>query len=110
MVFLSECTWQAKRGLRTPDWKYIRSIDPGVYPRDGVELYDVHLDPTEQTNLAARRPEIVGQLDALLATWLQSQLGDRPDPMEEVVEMGLPAVRRLNDLVADLAAALPHHA
>ena len=110
VVFLSECTWQAKRGLRTPEWKYIRSIDSGVYSRDGVELYDIQLDPTEQTNLAAGKPEIVGQLDALLTTWLQSELRGRPDPMEEVVEMGLPAVRRLNDLVADLAAAIPHHA
>jgi hypothetical protein len=109
-VFLSECTWQAKRGLRTPEWKYIRSVHPGVYPRDGVELYDIRLDPTEQTNLAAGRPEIVGQFDAVLTAWLQKELGSRPDPMEEVVEMGLPAVRRLNDLVADLAAAIPHHA
>ena len=31
-IMLSECTWQAKRGIRTKDWKYIRCWDPGIYP------------------------------------------------------------------------------
>ena len=109
-VFLSECTWQAKRGLRTADWKYIRCIDPGMYPRDGVELYDVHADHREQTNLATERPDVVAQLDAMLSAWLSGELGGRPDPMDEVVSAGLPAVRRLNDLIADLATQTPHHA
>ena len=30
--------------------------------------------------------------------------------MDEVVSAGLPAVRRLNDLIADLATQTPHHA
>jgi hypothetical protein len=109
-VFLSECTWQAKRGVRTADWKYIRCIDPGVYPRDGIELYDLRIDRTEQTNVAAERPDVVAQLDAMLTTWLNEELAGRPDPMDEVVTAGLPAVRRLNDLIADLAAQTPHHA
>jgi arylsulfatase len=109
-VFLSECTWQAKRGVRTPEWKFIRCVDPGVYPRDWPELYDVRLDPAEQTNLAEARPEIVLRMDALLSEWLSGQLAGRPDPMDEVVTAGLPAVRRLNDLIAELTAQTPHHA
>ena len=109
-VFLSECTWQAKRGIRTPDWKFIRSIDPGVYARTAVEVYDVRLDPAEQTNLAEVRPEIVLQMDAMLTEWITEQLQGRPDPMDEVVAAGLPAVRRLNDLIAELTAQTPHHA
>ena len=109
-VFLSECTWQAKRGVRTSDWKYIRSVDPGVYPRDGIEVYDLRMDPAEQVNLAAEQPDIVRQMDAMLADWLRERLNGRPDPMDEVVTAGLPAVRRLNDLIAALHAETPHHA
>ena len=81
-----------------------------MYPRDGVELYDVHADHREQTNLATERPDVVAQLDAMLSAWLSGELGGRPDPMDEVVSAGLPAVRRLNDLIADLATQTPHHA
>ena len=109
-VFLSECTWQAKRGVRTPDWKFIRCVDPGVYPRNGIELYDLRRDPTEQTNLAGERPELARQMDAMLSEWLNERLDGRPDPMEEVVTAGLPAVRRLNDLIAALDAEIAHHA
>ncbi len=109
-VFLSECTWQAKRGVRTADWKFIRCVDPGVYPRDGIELYRLNIDPAEQTNLAHEQPEIALQMDAILTEWLTVQLAGRPDPMEEVVAAGLPAVRRLNDLVAELAQQTLHHA
>ena len=109
-VFLSECTWQAKRGVRTSDWKFIRCVDPGVYPRDGIELYDLRRDPTEQTNLAGERPELARQMDAMLSEWLNERLDGRPDPMEEVVTAGLPAVRRLNDLIAALDAEIAHHA
>ncbi len=109
-VFLSECTWQAKRGVRTHDWKYIRCADPGVYPRAEVELYDLRHDPAEQANVVSRRPDIARDLDAMLTAWLNEQLDGRPDPMEEVVEAGLPAVRRLNDLIEELATQTPHHA
>lgn len=110
VVFLSESTWQAKRGIRTPDWKFIRCVDPGVYARDGVEVYDIRLDPAEQTNLADTRPEVALRMDAMLTEWITEQLDGRPDPMDEVVAAGLPAVRRLNDLVAELTAQTPHHA
>ena len=109
-VFLSECTWQAKRGVRTSDWKFIRCVDPGVYPRDGIELYDLRRDPTEQTNLAGEHPELARQMDAMLSEWLNERLDGRPDPMDEVVTAGLPAVRRLNDLIAALDAEIAHHA
>ena len=109
-VFLSECTWQAKRGVRTSDWKFIRCVDPGVYPRDGIELYDLRSDPTEQTNLAGEHPQLARQMDAMLSEWLNERLDGRPDPMDEVVTAGLPAVRRLNDLIAALDAEIAHHA
>jgi arylsulfatase A-like enzyme len=106
-VLLSESTWQAKRGVRTPEWKYIRCWDPGIYPRDGVELYDVTTDPDEQVNLASARPEIVAELDLRLEEFLDDKFRHRHDPMLEVIEHGLPAVRRLQNVIAEDAALEP---
>jgi arylsulfatase A-like enzyme len=111
-VVLSECTWQAKRAIRTRRWKYIRCWDPGIYPRPFPELYDLVADPTEQHNLAEQRPDVVAELDAQLEDWIAAQLSGAPDPMVEVVEYGLPAVKRLNDVIAEdeAAAAVEEHA
>jgi arylsulfatase len=98
-IMLSECTWQAKRGIRTRDWKYIRCRDPGIYPRAGCELYDLAADPDEQQDLSMERPETVAAMDALMNRWLDAQLAGRPDPMDEVIEVGLPAVLRLERVI-----------
>lgn len=108
-VYLSESTWQAKRAVRTDRWKLIRCYDPGIYPRDGVELYDLAADPDEQVDLSASKPEIVAELSAKLDTWLAAQLDGRTDPMLEVIADGLPAVQRLAGVIAeDAEAALIH--
>ncbi len=99
-VVLSECTWQAKRGVRTSDWKYIRCTDPGVYPRDEDELYFLPDDPDEQVNLAEQRPDVVADMGGRLDAFVRQQLGSRPDPMRAVVDDGLPAVRRLELLMS----------
>jgi arylsulfatase len=101
VVMLSEATWQAKRGVRTSDWKYIRCWDPGVYPRSEPELYNLAADPEEQHNVATSHPAVVAELDSLLMSWLAEHLAGRPDPMVEVVKSGLPAVARLEGVIAD---------
>jgi len=101
-VMLSEATWQAARGVRTPDWKYIRFLQTTIYGRDGVELYDLANDPHEQVNVADRHPEVVAQLGGRLDHWVSAQLGGRADPMHSVLDAGLPAVARLNDVIAGL--------
>jgi arylsulfatase A-like enzyme len=106
-IMLSECTWQAKRGIRTDDWKYIRCWDPGIYPRAGRELYDLAADPDEQRDLSMERPDIVAAMDARMNGWLDAQLAGRTDPMEEVIEVGLPAVMRLQRVIdEDRASAM----
>ncbi len=104
-VYLSECTWQAKRGVRTDEWKYIRCWDPGIYPRSGSELYHLPTDPDEQTNLVHERADVAADLDGRLQRWLAASLGVQPDPMVEVVEYGLPAVTRLQRLVDEAGPA-----
>jgi arylsulfatase A-like enzyme len=106
---LSECTWQAKRAVRTRRWKYIRCVHPGVYPWIGQELYNLAVDPSEQNNLALRRPDVVRQLDGYLESWVHRQLDGRADPMLEVLASGLPAIDRLQSVRredAEVAAAM----
>jgi arylsulfatase A-like enzyme len=97
-VMLSECTWQAKRAIRDARWKFIRCLDPGVYPRSEDELYDLEVDPTEQHNVAAAHPDVVADMHARLDGFLAEHLDGRPDPMETVVADGLPAVLRLRTI------------
>ncbi len=101
-VMLSEATWQASRAVRTPEWKYIRFLQTTIYGRDGVELYDVVADPDEQHNVADEHPEVVAELGKRLDHWVSAQLGGRQDPMHQVIDAGLPAVARLNDVIAGL--------
>ena len=100
-IMLSECTWQAKRGIRTKDWKYIRCWDPGIYPSAGCELYDLAADPDEQHDVSTERPDVVAAMDALMNRWLDTQLAGRPDPMIEVIDFGLPAVLRLEGVIEE---------
>ncbi len=103
VVMLSESTWQAARGVRTAEWKFIKYLQCTIYGRDGVELYDLTNDPEEQTNVAELHPEVVETMSAQLNHWLAAQLAGRPDPMLSVIDAGLPAVARLNEVVSGLA-------
>jgi hypothetical protein len=53
-------------------------------------LHDMKKDPHQQVNLAAERPEVVGELSRCLAAWRQEQVrkGGVPDPLEEMVPVG----------------------
>lgn len=98
-VFLSECTWQATRGVRTADWKLIRCWDPGIYSSPGLELYHLPSDPHEQVNLATTQLDTAATMDKQLSQWLDAQLQDRSDPFDDVLAVGLPAVARLRGVL-----------
>lgn len=101
-VFLSECAWQAARGVRTPSHKFIRTRDGGVFRRAPRELYDLTGDPEERRNIAAKRPDLADQLERMLDAWVGAKLADgRPDPMEVVLQtQGLPFRRRMETILA----------
>src|SRR5207248_11507206 len=84
-LFMTECTWMRKRGVRTPEWKLIVARDhPDIHGRPPVELYDLQADPGEQRNLADERPEVVAALRGDLEAWLQSRRRETglPDALE----------------------------
>jgi arylsulfatase A-like enzyme len=70
----------SQQAVRMGDWKAIRKR-PGV----PLELYDLRHDLAEQTDVAARRPEIVDRIEAYLKTArTESEYwpigGNRPKP------------------------------
>lgn len=85
LIFLTECTWMRKRGLRTARWKLIRALEPDFHNLPPVQLFDLSADPTEQRNLADDLPRTVRDLTARLDEWVErrcAQTGN-PDPLEE---------------------------
>jgi len=79
------------RTVRTRDWMLMHVLHPGLYPYDEpMMLHDMREDPHQETNLAAERPEVVAELNGLLAEWRHEQIrkGAAPDPLEQMVETG----------------------
>jgi arylsulfatase A-like enzyme len=60
----------------------------------GYELYDRSLDPSEQTNVAERHPEVVERLDAHLERYLDREVAF-DSPQVELDEMRLGQLRAL---------------
>src|SRR5687767_12825049 len=85
MLFLTECTWMRKRGVRTPEWKLIVARDhPDIHGRPPLELYNLRTDPRELRNVAAEQPAVVAALRAELEGWIDRRLRETglPDPIE----------------------------
>jgi len=61
-LYISECTWMRKHGLRTRKWKLIVALEPDFHFKPEVELYDLKKDPDENTNLAEQKPDVVAKL------------------------------------------------
>jgi arylsulfatase A len=59
-----------QQAVRVGDWKLVRQhLNPGPRAKDPppptTELYDLATDPSEEKNVAAQHPEIVGKLSAI---------------------------------------------
>jgi arylsulfatase A-like enzyme len=84
-LYLTECTWMRKRGLRTKRWKLIRALEPDFHDLPSVQLFDLTADPAEQQNVADARPDVVEELSARLSEWVAGRCAatGKPDPLEE---------------------------
>lgn len=66
-IFIEEYHTQRKMGIRTNQHKYIRALAPNcrycnTAHGDSEELYDLHADPEEKSNIAESQPEVAKQL------------------------------------------------
>ncbi|WEG11067.1 sulfatase [Pullulanibacillus sp. KACC 23026] len=99
-IFLSECSWQAARGIRTKEYKYIKTFDSGPFIRPKQELYNLMSDPNEKINLADSLPDLTTRFEEKLAEWTRGKLGDREDPMQAILrEEGLPFKNRIEKIL-----------
>ncbi|MER3404571.1 MAG: sulfatase [Chloroflexota bacterium] len=93
-VYLSEATWQVKRGLRTFKWKFIQALEPSFHAGSPMqELYDLENDPDEQHNLAEARPDVVQELSARLQAWVERRLQETGRAVDPCKEQGVCATR-----------------
>ncbi|MHB1485070.1 MAG: sulfatase family protein [Saccharofermentanales bacterium] len=62
-MYITECTWQRKHGIRTPEWKFFHALEPDFHFKPVVELYNLISDPQENHNVADKNPEIVAMFE-----------------------------------------------
>ncbi|MEC0266217.1 sulfatase [Paenibacillus anseongense] len=98
-VYLSECAWQASRGIVTKDYKFIRTLDAGPFVRPPRELFDLRVDPDETVNIAESSPAIADELAYQLDNWTEKMLNGRADPMLKQIEVGLPFRNRIHEIL-----------
>ncbi len=99
-AYLSECAWEAARGIVHQDFKLITTLDSGVYERVPRELYHLSADPQEEHNLIDEFPEIAKRLESELQTWVQHW--GETDPMQSIIAQGLPFVRRMDQILREV--------
>jgi choline-sulfatase len=58
-----------QRAVRTPHWRMIRTIHPGIYPYDPLYLFNMIDDPHQTHNAAEEEPEALAWCDHLLSAW-----------------------------------------
>lgn len=98
-IYLSECAWQASRGVVTKDYKFIRTLDAGPFVRPPRELYDLRVDPDETVNIAESSPAVADELAYQLDEWTEKMLSGRGDPMLKQIEAGLPFRNRIHEIL-----------
>ena len=82
-VYLTECTWMRKHGLRTPQWKLIVALEPDFHFKPEVELYNLIEDPLENLNVADSRPDVVAMLTGRMNAFIQKREAETglPNPI-----------------------------
>ncbi len=82
-LYITECTWMKKRGLRTRRHKLIQRLtESDMHGRPEFELYDLQADPQEQHNLAEQQPGLRDRMLRQLETIRDRRLKQtgKPDP------------------------------
>jgi len=82
-VYVSCGYYTVKRAIITRDrLKLIRTFYKARWPDSPTkELFDLKKDPEEQHNLIDERKDIAEKLETKMIKWVDSMLGDKPDPL-----------------------------
>jgi len=89
-IYVNQGLWTGKRAIRTEKWKFIKTLDKTFWETPDRELYDMERDPDERKDLAEEKPEVVDELELRMGRWLDKNLGRRIDPLQLIVDRGLP--------------------
>ncbi len=83
-IFITECTWMRKHGVRTHEWKLIEALEPDFHGFPQRELYNLIKDPLENNNVAESEPEIYEALRSRMMAYIQKRVAEtgRPHPIE----------------------------
>jgi arylsulfatase A-like enzyme len=90
-LVLSCAAWATQRSVRFDNWLYIRTYHDAFHDFPPTMLYDLDADPHQQYDVAANRPDVVGQAAGILLDWeadnmLRSSAG--VDPIWTVIAEG----------------------
>jgi len=92
-IYVNQGLWTAKRAIRTQKWKLIKTLEKAFWETPEIELFDMERDPNETENLASEKTRIVDKLELRMERWKRKNLGRRIDPLELIVNIGLPSRR-----------------
>ncbi|HRW50394.1 MAG TPA: sulfatase-like hydrolase/transferase, partial [Caldilinea sp.] len=91
-LVISQGAWSCQRAVRWENWLLIRTYHTGLKDFPAYMLFDIEADPHETTNLAAARPDVLGEGLCLLDEWVGAQMyrSQRGDPFWGVIAEGGP--------------------
>ena len=78
----------------------MRTVDKGVFDLPDRELYDLRDDPAEVKNLVDDRPELARDLEYTMDRWIDSRLGNRPNPLRLEAAAGMDGVDMIRSALA----------
>ncbi len=91
-LVLSQGAWSCQRSVRWDNWLLIRTYHTGLKDFPEYMLFDIEADPHETMNLAASRPDVLGEGLRCMDEWMGEQMyrGLRGDPFWGVIAEGGP--------------------
>ncbi len=96
-LFLSEATWELKRGYRDGRWKFIDSIEQDPHGRPMQELFDLNADPEEQRNVIDLYPDVARDVQAQDRRLGCHASGRKPDATRTHWWYNAPAPRKIGE-------------